>query len=222
MVPRSLVPWSPPIRDTRCVPRPSERSCGSLAHRRPARSLAPLRPCRHCPRSIRGARRSPIMLLWDCPMSDGTDPAGVSSARCRPWPAAMADAPREAVERLPEMDRPSLVTAFDGRASARVVLLAVEPHGASEVCPARPPHPTLVERHGLTRVAMDADRFDAAGIDPNVPHRPPRPTRQPSRPLPPGWGAIARPRISSLSCARPRAQRGQAQGRPVAPLHAGR
>ncbi|CAA9518676.1 MAG: Protein-L-isoaspartate O-methyltransferase [uncultured Sphingomonas sp.] len=74
--------------------------------------------------------------------------------------------------RLPEVDDPGFAEAFDRFADARVVLLGEASHGTSEFYRARAAITRrLVEQHGFTIVALEADWPDAAQLDRFVRHR---------------------------------------------------
>ncbi|HEX8063355.1 MAG TPA: erythromycin esterase family protein [Allosphingosinicella sp.] len=80
-----------------------------------------------------------------------------------------------AAEELPEPDEPAFAEAFDRFADARIVLLGESSHGTSEFYRARAAITRrLVERHGFSIVAVEADWPDAASIDRYVRHRPRR------------------------------------------------
>jgi protein-L-isoaspartate(D-aspartate) O-methyltransferase len=80
-----------------------------------------------------------------------------------------------AAESLPELDDPAFGEAFDRFADARIVLLGEASHGTSEFYRARAAITRrLVERHGYSIVAVEADWPDAASIDRYVRHRPHR------------------------------------------------
>lgn len=80
-----------------------------------------------------------------------------------------------AAEPLPDIDDPDFAEAFDRFAGARVVLLGEASHGTSEFYRARAAVTRrLVERHGFSIVAVEADWPDAAAIDRYVRHRPKR------------------------------------------------
>jgi erythromycin esterase-like protein len=80
-----------------------------------------------------------------------------------------------AAEPLPEIDDPAFAGVFDRFADARVVLLGEASHGTSEFYRARAAITRrLVEHHGFTIVAVEADWPDAATIDRYVRHREPR------------------------------------------------
>ncbi|MEA3063825.1 MAG: hypothetical protein QOJ27_253 [Sphingomonadales bacterium] len=80
-----------------------------------------------------------------------------------------------AAEPLPDLDDPGYAAMFDRFADARVVLLGEASHGTSEFYRARAAITRrLVERHGFTIVAVEADWPDAASIDRFVRHRPKR------------------------------------------------
>ncbi|PNG27763.1 erythromycin esterase family protein [Methylocella silvestris] len=83
---------------------------------------------------------------------------------------------RAAAEPLLSLDDPTFAAAFDRFAQSRVVLLGEASHGASEFYRARAAITRrLIERHGFTIVAVEADWPDAAAIDRYVrrsPHQP--------------------------------------------------
>ena len=79
---------------------------------------------------------------------------------------------RAAAEPLPPLDDAEFGAQFDRFASARVVLLGEATHGTSEFYRARARiTQRLIERHGFTIVAVEADWPDAARIDRYVRHR---------------------------------------------------
>ncbi|WP_202683838.1 erythromycin esterase family protein [Skermanella mucosa] len=81
----------------------------------------------------------------------------------------------QAAEPLPDLDDPDFAAPFDALGSARVVLLGESSHGTSEFYRARAAITRrLVERHGFTIVAAEADWPDAAQIDAHIRdgHRP--------------------------------------------------
>lgn len=81
---------------------------------------------------------------------------------------------REAAERLPDLEDPAFARLFDRFADARVVLLGEATHGTSEFYRARAAITrSLIERHGFTIVAVEADWPDAAAIDRYVRHKAP-------------------------------------------------
>jgi erythromycin esterase-like protein len=80
---------------------------------------------------------------------------------------------RAAAEPLPELDDPAFGALFGRFADARVVLLGECSHGTSEFYRARAAITRhLVERHGFTIVAVEADWPDAASLDRYVRDRP--------------------------------------------------
>jgi protein-L-isoaspartate(D-aspartate) O-methyltransferase len=82
---------------------------------------------------------------------------------------------RAAAEPLPDLDDPAFGTAFDRFADARIVLLGEASHGTSEFYRARAAITRrLIEAHGFTIVAVEADWPDAASVDRYVRHRPKR------------------------------------------------
>jgi protein-L-isoaspartate(D-aspartate) O-methyltransferase len=87
-----------------------------------------------------------------------------------------ADLIREAAIRLPALDDPAFGKLFDRFAQARVVLLGEASHGTSEFYRARAAITRrLIEQHGFSIVAVEADWPDAASIDRYVRHKEPRP-----------------------------------------------
>ena len=84
----------------------------------------------------------------------------------RPQVVPIVSALRGSVEPLPPLDDPEFATAFDRFASSRVVLLGEASHGTSEFYRARAAITRrLIERHGFTIVAVEADWPDAAAVD---------------------------------------------------------
>jgi erythromycin esterase-like protein len=80
-----------------------------------------------------------------------------------------------AAEPLPEIDDSAFGASFDRWGSRRVVLLGEASHGTSEFYRARAAiTKRLIEEHGFTIVAVEADWPDAAVLDRYVRHRPPR------------------------------------------------
>lgn len=78
----------------------------------------------------------------------------------------------QAAEELPAFDDPAFGRLFDRFADRRVVLLGEASHGSSEFYQARAAITRhLIEHHGFTIVAVEADWPDAAMIDRYVRHR---------------------------------------------------
>ena len=89
--------------------------------------------------------------------------------------APLAERLRKAAEPLPGIDDPGFARAFDRFGDARIVLLGEASHGTSEFYRARAAITRrLIERHGFTIVAVEADWPDAAYVDRFVRHRPRR------------------------------------------------
>lgn len=87
-------------------------------------------------------------------------------------PRPLPELIREAAAALPDPDDDAFAEAFDRFADARVVLLGEASHGTSEFYRARAAITRrLVERHGFTIVAVEADWPDAASVDRYVRHR---------------------------------------------------
>jgi len=81
----------------------------------------------------------------------------------------------KAAEPLPDIGDPAFGAMFDRFADARVVLLGEASHGTSEFYRARAAiSRRLIERHGFTIVAVEADWPDAAAVDRYVRRRPSR------------------------------------------------
>jgi len=84
----------------------------------------------------------------------------------RPPLTSQAAVLRAAVEPLPPLDDPAFGAAFDRFAQSRVVLLGEASHGTCEFYRARAAITRrLIEQHGFTIVAVEADWPDAAAID---------------------------------------------------------
>lgn len=96
---------------------------------------------------------------------------------------------RAAAEPLPHpADAGKFGAAFDRFGDAQVVLLGEATHGTSEFYRARAAITRrLIERHGFTMVAVEADWPDAARIDDYVRHQAPRPRRGDVAPRFPTW-----------------------------------
>ncbi|CAA2159931.1 Protein-L-isoaspartate O-methyltransferase [Methylobacterium brachiatum] len=91
-------------------------------------------------------------------------------SRGRSLPEMIADA----AEPLSDIDEPAFAALFDRFAERRVVLLGEASHGTSEFYRARAAITRrLIERHGFTIVAVEADWPDAAAVDRYVRHRRP-------------------------------------------------
>ncbi len=90
-------------------------------------------------------------------------------------PRSLPELIRDAAEPLPDFDDPAFGALFDRFGDARVVLLGEASHGTSEFYRARAAITRrLIEEHGFTIVAVEADWPDAAGIDRYVRGRPRR------------------------------------------------
>ena len=90
-------------------------------------------------------------------------------------PRTLPELIRDHAEPLPELDDPAFGALFDRFADAKVVLLGEASHGTSEFYRARAAiTQRLIEEHGFTIVAVEADWPDAAVIDRYVRNRPAR------------------------------------------------
>ncbi|MFX0546758.1 erythromycin esterase family protein [Roseovarius sp. S1116L3] len=95
----------------------------------------------------------------------------------RPAPGPLTGEERKtlkaAAERLPPINDAAFASAFDRFASKRVVLLGEASHGTSEFYAARAAITRrLVEEHGFSIVAVEADWPDAATIDRHIRQKP--------------------------------------------------
>src|SRR5687767_186803 len=99
------------------------------------------------------------------------------------------DLVREHGEALPPIaDEQAFGAMFDRFADARVVLLGEASHGTSEFYRARAAiTKRLIEEHGFTIVAVEADWPDAAAIDRYVRHKPARLDVEPAFQRFPTW-----------------------------------
>jgi protein-L-isoaspartate(D-aspartate) O-methyltransferase len=105
-------------------------------------------------------------------------------SRGRSLPELIADA----AEPLPAFEDPAFGTLFDRFADRRVVLLGEASHGTSEFYRARAAITRhLIENHGFSIVAVEADWPDAAAVDQYVRHRSPRPAAEPPFQRFPTW-----------------------------------
>jgi protein-L-isoaspartate(D-aspartate) O-methyltransferase len=87
---------------------------------------------------------------------------------------------RQAAEPLPDFDDPAFGAAFDRFADARVVLLGEASHGTSEFYRARAAITRrLIEAHGFSIVAVEADWPDAASLDRHARALPAPPNAEP-------------------------------------------
>ena len=94
----------------------------------------------------------------------------------------------EVAEPLPEFDDPAFGRLFDRFAKCRVILLGEASHGTSEFYRARAAVTRrLIEGHGFTIVAVEADWPDAASADRYVRHRLARPGAEPPFQRFPTW-----------------------------------
>jgi erythromycin esterase-like protein len=93
-----------------------------------------------------------------------------------------------AAEPLPDFDDPAFGRMFDRFAEARLVLLGEASHGTSEFYRARAAITRrLIEEHGFTMVAVEADWPDAATIDRHVRHKAAHPNGEPPFTRFPTW-----------------------------------
>src|SRR4051794_15561918 len=105
-------------------------------------------------------------------------------SRGQPLPEMIA----EAAEPLPDLDDPAFGPLFDRFGDRRVVLLGEASHGTSEFYRARAAITRrLIEQHGFTIVAVEADWPDAAAVDRYVRHRPAETRAEPPFQRFPAW-----------------------------------
>jgi len=89
--------------------------------------------------------------------------------------ASLRELIAEAAEPLPDFGEPAFGEFFDRYADRRIVLLGEASHGTSEFYRARAAITRrLIEHHGFSIVAVEADWPDAAAIDRYIRHRPHR------------------------------------------------
>ena len=125
---------------------------------------------------LRGGARGALAL------AAATCPVAACAQVADPGVEAAAGVIRRLHEPLPALDDPAFGDLFDRFGDARVVLLGEATHGTSEFYAARAAITRrLVERHGFTIVAVEADWADAAHVDAYVRGRP-APTA-PARPF---------------------------------------
>ncbi|AJR23402.1 protein-L-isoaspartate(D-aspartate) O-methyltransferase [Sphingobium sp. YBL2] len=94
----------------------------------------------------------------------------------------------EAAEPLPDFEDPAFGALFDRFADRRVVLLGEASHGTAEFYRARAAITRhLIEHHGFTIVAVEADWPDAEAVDRYVRHRPRRTSAEPPFQRFPTW-----------------------------------
>src|SRR3954464_5050264 len=94
----------------------------------------------------------------------------------------------QAAEPLPDLDDARFGAAFDRFAGARIVCLGEASHGTSEFYRARAAITRrLIEQHGFTLVAVEADWPDAAVLDRFVRDKPRLPEAAPAFTRFPTW-----------------------------------
>jgi len=117
-----------------------------------------------------------VPLIGEHGWAEDTRPRRPAEARSFREPAPAESIPeliRAAAEPLPDIDDPAFGALFDRFADARVVLLGEASHGTSEFYRARAAITRrLIEQHGFTIVAAEADWPDAASLDRYVRDRP--------------------------------------------------
>lgn len=105
-----------------------------------------------------------------------------------PGQRSLSDLVANAAEPLPDFDDPAFGKMFDRWADKRVVLLGEASHGTHEFYAARAAITRhLIEHHGFSFVAVEADWPDAAQIDRYVRRRPPGPDDGPPFERFPSW-----------------------------------
>ncbi len=131
-----------------------------------------------------------VPLLGEHGWSEHTGPKAETSradrSKARTPPRPVPELVFEAAERLPDIGDPKFRRMFDRFAEAKIVLLGEATHGTSEFYRARAEITRrLIEDHGFTIVAIEADWPDAAAIDRYVRHKPaPRSAEPPFRRFP--------------------------------------
>jgi protein-L-isoaspartate(D-aspartate) O-methyltransferase len=113
---------------------------------------------------------------------------GWRSSERRPAAESPAAILRAAAEPLPDVDDPRFAEFIDRFADARIILLGEASHGTSEFYRARDRITRrLIESHGFSIVAAEADWPDAAAIDRHVRGREPPPDGEPPFQRFPTW-----------------------------------
>ena len=103
-------------------------------------------------------------------------------------PTGLPQLIRAASQPLPDFDDTEFAAAFDRYGGRRLVLLGEASHGTSEFYRARAAITRrLIERHGFSFVAVEADWPDALTIDRYVRHLPARPGARPAFRRFPTW-----------------------------------
>ncbi|WP_300549199.1 alpha/beta family hydrolase [Roseovarius sp.] len=112
----------------------------------------------------------------------------------RPKPAPLPKADRvfsvlrAAAESLPPLNDPAFAQSFDRFGSKRIVLLGEASHGTSEFYKARAAITRrLIEKHGFSIVAVEADWPDAAALDHQIRGKPYEPMKGQPFARFPGW-----------------------------------
>lgn len=124
-----------------------------------------------------------VPLIGEQGWADPSAQAATAHAR-KTLPDLIADA----AEELPDLDDPAFGAAFDRFGDRRVVLLGEASHGTSEFYRARAAITRrLIEKHGFTIVAVEADWPDAASVDRFVRGMPARPGEPPPFRRFPAW-----------------------------------
>lgn len=106
--------------------------------------------------------------------------ADITPPKPAPPPKADTDLSvlRSAAEPLPDINTPDFARAFDRFGSKRVVLLGEASHGTSEFYAARAAiTQRLIEDHGFSIVAVEADWPDAASVDRHIRQKPHAPMK---------------------------------------------
>lgn len=135
---------------------------------------------------IGGVRFVPLIGAqgWteDGPRSASNHVPGQNSGR------SLAQMIADAADPLPDIDDPEFGAVLDRYADKRVVLLGEASHGTSEFYRARAAITRhLIENHGFTIVAAEADWPDAAVINRHVRHEKPREDAEPAFTRFPTW-----------------------------------
>ena len=132
----------------------------------------------------------PLIGEWGW-QAEPAEPVQAPPPRREPEPktrSPLSEVIRRAAVRLPEIDDPDFGRMIDRYAHARIVLLGEASHGTSEFYQARAAITRqLIERHGFTIVAAEADWPDAASLDRYVRHLPARREAEPAFRRFPTW-----------------------------------
>ena len=125
---------------------------------------------------------------WKAEAPEQTAPSPPRPEPAPTRPSKLSDIIRRAAKPLPDIAHPEFGRAIERYADARVILLGEASHGTSEFYRARAAMTRhLIEHHGFTIVAAEADWPDASSLDRYVRHKPARREAEPAFRRFPTW-----------------------------------